>query len=137
MGTYTVVLDTNILISAFGFGGKPDRCFRLGFTNEVELVTSPEALAELERVLEYEHLPFTDKDRHYYPKIVRYVSTVVDPTENIEEIDRDPDDNIFLECGVEAGADYIVSGNDHLTDIGSFRNIRILNAAEFLDEIQS
>lgn len=137
MGTCTVVLDTNILISAFGFGGKPDKCFRLGFTDEIELVTSPEALSELERVMEYPHLPFNDKERYYYPKIVRYVCRIVDPAEEINEIDHDPDDDMFLECAVEAGANYIVSGNNHITDLGTFRGIKTLSPHQFLEEIDN
>ena len=47
-----VVLDTNILISAFIFpGGPPEAAYRAALDGRVELVTSPPLLAELGRVL--------------------------------------------------------------------------------------
>lgn len=55
---------------------------------------------------------------------------VVDPADRLH-VCRDPDDDKFLECAVEAGADYIVSEDRDLLDIGEFRGIKIANVAEF------
>jgi putative PIN family toxin of toxin-antitoxin system len=45
---------------------------------------------------------------------------------------RDPKDNIFLELAVSANAECIISGDNDLLTLNPFRNIPILNAADFL-----
>jgi len=45
----------------------------------------------------------------------------------------DPDDNKILSCAIEAKADYIVSGDKHLTTLKQFKEINIVNAGEFLE----
>ncbi len=46
---------------------------------------------------------------------------------------RDPDDDKFIECAVDAGALYIVSGDNDLLDIGQYNDIMIITAKEFCD----
>ena len=60
--------------------------------------------------------------------------TVVAPSKDIAEIEADPDDDMFLECASAANADYLISGNTPLLDLGSFRGIPVLSPDEFLRE---
>lgn len=46
-----VVIDTNVLVSAFLFGGTPLELLSLAESSEFEVVASDEALAELADVL--------------------------------------------------------------------------------------
>lgn len=133
MGSLSVVYDTNVIISAIGWGGKPWECLLLSFIHDVEMVTSKKALKEVERVMGYPHLPFTDEEQQRYPEFIRYEATLVDPVETIEKIEDDPDDDKFIEIAVEAEADYIISGDPHLTDLGTFRGIDILSPDVFLN----
>jgi predicted nucleic acid-binding protein len=71
MGQIRVVFDTNVIISAIGFGGRPLDALLQVFDHTVQLVTSGEALAELERVFTYEHLQFTTHEQVQYPAIIR------------------------------------------------------------------
>ena len=48
-----VVLDTNIFISALGWKGKPRQIFQKCINDELELVTSPQQISELVRVMGY------------------------------------------------------------------------------------
>lgn len=48
-------------------------------------------------------------------------------------IKDDPKDDKFLECAIEAKADFIVSGDHHLKDLKQFRYIKIVSPTEFLD----
>jgi putative PIN family toxin of toxin-antitoxin system len=57
---------------------------------------------------------------------------VMYPTERIE-VCRDPKDNKFFECAVAAGADYIVSEDADIVDVGEYRGVRTVSAAEFLE----
>jgi predicted nucleic acid-binding protein len=63
MGTLGVVLDTNVLVSALGFGGPPLEVLLRTFDDEVRLLASEATLDELERVMHYDRLPFTATDR--------------------------------------------------------------------------
>jgi predicted nucleic acid-binding protein len=45
---------------------------------------------------------------------------------------KDPSDSKFLECAVEGNADFIITGDRHLLDLGKFEEIKIVIPAEFL-----
>ena len=63
MGSIRVVYDTNVLVSAIGFSGKPWESIVLACVGDVEMVTVDVALDEFERVLGYDRLPFTESER--------------------------------------------------------------------------
>jgi len=132
-----VVLDTNILISAFIFpGGPPESVYRLAVEGRVELVTSRPLLVELGRVL-------TEKvgwDTSHADEVVAQVARlgqVVRPAETVSEITADPSDDRVLEAAAEGGAEVIVSGDRHLLRIGTWRAVRIEPAAKFLTRFTS
>jgi len=50
-------------------------------------------------------------------------------------INEDAEDNKILECALAAGADYIVTGDNHLIQLGKFRKTRILAPREFFDNL--
>lgn len=58
MGTVRVVFDTNVVVSALGFGCRPLDALLRAFDEDVQLLASDETLRELERVLKYDQLPF-------------------------------------------------------------------------------
>ncbi|REA02885.1 putative toxin-antitoxin system toxin component, PIN family [Haloferax sp. Atlit-6N] len=138
MGQVTVVFDTNVLISGLGFGGKPKECIDLAVMGDVQMVISEDALDEFRRVLTYDRLPFDEEEQQTLPDdLIRLTGAeVINPEVSVEVIEDDPDDDIFLECALAAGADYIVSGNDHLLDEHPFRGIKIVEPAEFLTLIR-
>lgn len=48
---------------------------------------------------------------------------------------RDPGDNKFLEAALAAKAEYIVTGDKDLRDLGEYEGVKIRFPAEFLTEI--
>ena len=44
----------------------------------------------------------------------------------------DPDDDVFLRCAVAADATCVVSGDNHLLDLGEYAGIPILTIRDFL-----
>ncbi|WP_318567231.1 putative toxin-antitoxin system toxin component, PIN family [Salinigranum marinum] len=138
MGQIAVVFDTNVLISGLGFGGKPKECIDLAVMGDVQMVISEDALDEFRRVLTYDRLPFDEEEQRTLPdELIRLTGAkVINPEVSVEVIEDDPDDDVFLECALAAGADYIVSGNDHLLDENPFRGIKIVEPAEFLSLIR-
>ena len=57
------------------------------------------------------------------------------PEMGIEIIINDPDDNKFIAVALAGNAESIVSGDEHLLRIGSYQQIEIINAREFLQRI--
>ena len=133
MGSIRVVFDTNVLVSAIGFGGKPWECLVRALVGDIEMVTAEGALAEFDRVIGYDRLPFTEAERKQYPELLREEATVIEASESFQVIDDDPDDNQFLNIAVDGDAEYIVSGDPHLTRVSRFRGIDIVTPATFLD----
>ena len=50
------------------------------------------------------------------------------------KICRDPDDDKFINCAIDAKAIYIVSGDNDLLDIKNFAGIEIITAREFYEK---
>ena len=58
------------------------------------------------------------------------VFTAKTPELNI--VEKDPDDNMFIECAVALKAEFIVSGDKALKEIKDYMNIKIVSPGEFL-----
>ena len=48
---------------------------------------------------------------------------------------RDPEDDKFPECAVAGRAEYLVTGDRDLRELGSYRGITILTVGEFLERM--
>ena len=127
-----VVLDTNILISGIFWNGNESELMKRCKVKEFINYVSPDTLIELERVLAYPKFGLTPEEIEYQIKNVLSFSLVVKPEIHVSVVERDPSDNIFLDCALAAGADFIISGNDHLLEIQEYEGIEILNASSFL-----
>ena len=128
-----VVLDTNVLISAFLFPGRvSDKAFKLCLSGFAELVTSPAILEELRGVLRRK-FRFTAADADAVVAIVRGAAEVVEPAIVIDAVKADPADNAILECAVWGHADILVTGDRaHLLPLDPFRGIRIVTPRAFV-----
>lgn len=125
-----VVLDTNVFVSAYGFGGKPADVLRAGILGEYRLVTSPAMLTELADKL-YEVLGFDDEHvREVLAQIAR-IADIVRPAMTLTVV-ADDTDNRALECAVAGAADIIVSGDHHLLDLGAYEGTHIVRVSAFL-----
>jgi predicted nucleic acid-binding protein len=56
----------------------------------------------------------------------------VETKSKISVVIADPTDNIFLECAMDGGANFIISGDRHLLDVEVYKGIKIVRAGEFL-----
>lgn len=130
-----VVLDTNILISAFVFpGGVPEFVYRAGIEKRIDLVTSPPLLAEFGRVL-IEKFGWDSAMTERAVGQVARVANMVRPTTTVRVVEDDPSDDRVLEAAAMGEAEVIVSGDGHLTRIGEWEGIRILTAPGLLAEL--
>jgi putative PIN family toxin of toxin-antitoxin system len=132
-----VVADTNVLISAFLFGGVSDQVFLAGLRGEIQLITSDPLLKELERVLKNKF----KLDVHFVREVideVRNVAEVVEVSSHIDVISHPDEDNRVLECAVDGRADFIVTGDTrHILPLKEYRGIKILSPSEFIRRLPS
>lgn len=70
MGKTKAALDTNILISALGWKGKPKQVFEKVISGRVELVISDDQFSELSKVLDYPRLQFTDEQKDRFKSLI-------------------------------------------------------------------
>ncbi len=128
-----VVLDTNVLVSAFLFpGGAPEQVYRMVLAGELELVTSRPLLVELGRVLTEKFGWESDYGEEVIAQLAR-VGQVVEPPEEIAVVDEDPADNRVLEAALAGNVDVIISGDRHLRRLRSWEGIVIQDPAAFLE----
>ncbi|MBN1223091.1 MAG: putative toxin-antitoxin system toxin component, PIN family [Candidatus Aminicenantes bacterium] len=125
-----VVFDTNILISAFLFSGKPEQLFELARSRTFHLLTSSSILAEFANCLRTK-FDWEDEDITDAIRTVGYSAELVRPTAEIDILSNGADNRI-LDCAIAGKADYIVSGDRHLLELKTFKNVRILRAAELI-----
>jgi len=59
----------------------------------------------------------------------------VTSSETIAAIESDLSDNKFLEAALAGKTKHIVSGDNHLLELKTYRGISILTAREFLDKL--
>ena len=128
-----IVLDTNTLVSAIGWEGTPARILRACRTGQFSLITSPQLLEELTRVLTYPKLRVVAQHPDL-PEILKWLHApeqVVIPRRTVHIITVDPSDNRVLEAAVEGKADVIISGDEHLLGLKIFEGVPILTPAVF------
>lgn len=132
MGT-KVVIDTNVLVSAFGWQGKPRKVFEKVLDGKLELVISEKQLTEIRRVILYPRLKFTPEQQTRFLDILSRVAHIVETHSEIHIIQEDPTDNVLLESATENKAEYIITGDNHLLKLKQFQEVQIVTPAEFLE----
>ena len=129
------VVDTNVFISSFlNPKGTPRKVISLWKTGEIIICLSAEILEEYIEVLIRMGLkdePETGELLELFRKRINIDFVAID--QDIKLIASDPDDDKFIECAVNAGAEVIITGDRHLKDLKQYKGIDILSPAEFID----
>ncbi len=132
-----VVLDTNIFVSSYlNVSGAPGRIRSAFQSRKIDVIVSEELLKEYRRVLSY---PRVAKLHHMSPEEIgkeidglREAAIVVPLAEVPNLIPEDPADNAVIATAVSGEATYVISGDEDLHRLGSYRGIRILRARVFV-----
>lgn len=130
-----LVLDTNIIVSAFFWEGSEAELIRKIEKNQAELFINKEILDEIEAVIKRpkfkELLDKTNQTpEQIIAKVISLSHSVIGPKlKNI--IKEDTSDDKFIECAVNAKADYIISGDKHLLKLRKYKEIKIIRTSEF------
>ncbi|MBI2934084.1 MAG: putative toxin-antitoxin system toxin component, PIN family [Chloroflexi bacterium] len=135
------VLDTSVVVSAvLSRGSTPHKVIRAWEKRKFELVTSPQILDELGRVLFYpkikENKWMTDREARRLITSMADDSILAAGKLNLKVIEDDPADDKFVIAAIEKKADYVVSGDSHLKKLKTYRGVRVVSPSEFLQIIQ-
>ena len=126
-----VVLDTNVIISALLFRGRPEQALIRCLGPDISFITSEHLLAEVEDVLRRKSNWDEERINGSLERL-RNAADIVSPAAAVN-ICRDPDDNRILEAAVAGRADCIVSGDADLLSMKAFQQIPILTVSAFLE----
>ena len=132
------VADTNIVVSAFLWGGTPRAILDAARRGTITLFTSAALIAELEDVLS--RAKFAKRIAEVGSSVGEMLgdylalTQLVRPTEHPTVV-RDPDDAHVIACAPAAAAEVIVSGDTGLLTLGRYRQIDILSAAQMLHRV--
>lgn len=128
-----VVLDSNVLVSALLFKGGLSRIVDLWKKGKIIPVLSKETFEEFKAVLEYPKFSLTRQEiKMIIEEEVLPFFEIAETDNKIGRICRDPDDDKFIACAVSASADFIVSGDKDLLNIGKYKSVRIIDASKLL-----
>jgi putative PIN family toxin of toxin-antitoxin system len=126
-----VVFDTNIFFSAAAWKGAPFGCVQAARRGECVSVTCREILDELREKLQAKLEMSFDQAEQFAMEIQTFSQIVA-----VDQIPRvvaaDPDDDVVIACARAGKAQFIVSGDKHLLNLGNAVEVEVLRAADFL-----
>jgi putative PIN family toxin of toxin-antitoxin system len=125
-----VVIDTNVLVSAFLKKGK-SRNLVVKLLEKHTVILSSQMLAELVDVLSRDKFNVTSAQIDRFISVLVKQAIVVSVNSSLKIILEDPDDDMVLNTALSGKAEYIVSGDKHLLKIACYQNIKILSVNEF------
>ena len=131
-----VVLDSVVAVSAFLTEGLTADLVSQCQEN-VNLYTAAEILQEIRHVLlEKPHIrnryTYSSEKVEIFIDYLKDISIIVAQLPEIRVIERDPKDDMIIACAVAVSADYIVSRDRDLLDLGSYEPIQIVPPEDFI-----
>jgi len=128
-----IVMDANIFISAFFWGGNPRLVLERVITGKDELYVTKEILDEIGSVMGRPKFHLKKEDVDYFISSIEEIGNKVVPKRQINNGSRDKTDNKYIECAIAANVDYIISGDIHLLELREYQNVKIVSAKDYLE----
>ena len=129
-----IVLDANIFVSSLFGGGNPRLVLERAVNKSDELFITKDILDEVESVIKRPKFHAGKDEIEYFIKSIEEIGNKIVPQKQIIRGSGDTD-NIYIECGMMADVDYIISGDAHLLEIRNVGTIKIVTAKEYLEII--
>lgn len=135
-----IVIDTNLLLSAFLWGGTPQRLIEAVRSHAAELVLSPALLDEFASVIARpKFATILARTTRTPASLVAHLRTlsVVHAPALPQPVCRDPMDDIVLACARAAQAHLIASGDEDLLSLQQFEGIPIVTAMQAVTMVET
>lgn len=115
-----VVIDTNVVLSGFFFGGLPGRVLEAWRDGEFTLVLSAAILSEYREASAEFESRYDGYDVETFAALLLLNSEVIDAPDLPEHVCSDADDDKFVTCALAAGARVIISGDRRLLAVSGW-----------------
>ena len=126
----TVTFDTNVLLSATLWDGSVSQKVLLEYIQrDVKIYSSPEILAEYQKVLKRD-FEFADEEIGAILGSVMFFLNLIEPSEKVTIVKKDPDDNKIIECAIASKSQYIITYDKELLKIKEYQGIKIITPEE-------
>jgi uncharacterized protein len=132
------VLDSNVVLSGFFFGGIPGVILKGWHAGRFRLALSPAILAEYREAGVTLEARYGGCEFEAFAALLVLNAQFVDAPEHLDEpVCADADDDKFLACALAAGADVIVSGDKALLEASGWRGIEVVRPRAFVERYLS
>ena len=137
-----IVIDTNVFVSAtITEKGKPAQILKAWREKKLEVIISPEILKEIGQVVfrhKIKKISFwTEKERYQFIEDLARICILTPGSLELKQAVKHIQDHKFLVAAIEGKADYVVTGDRHLRDLGAYKGIKIVSANEFLQILEN
>ena len=132
-----LVLDTNIFISSFYWGGNPQRIIDRIVEGIDTLFISNEILDEVIDVMSRPKFKSSPEIIDTYIRTIEKIGKKMYITGSVTGISRDKDDDSKIECGLMCNADFIITGDDDLLVLEEYQGIKIITTKAYLERENS
>ena len=130
-----LVVDANVFISAFYWGGIPQKIINRIIEGIDDLYISKEILNEIADVMSRPKFKSKPEAIDAYIKTIEKTGKKIFINGEIKNVCRDKDDDDKIECGIKGDVDFIITGDEDLLILNEYRNIKIRTPKEYLDSI--
>ncbi len=126
-----VIIDTNILISAILKDKLPEKALLLIIEDErFNWIASEEIIQEYKTVIIRPKFHIPEDEIKIQFALIDRMTTMVYPDLTMT-FQRDQKDAKFLACAVAANADFLITGDSDLAEVGKCNNTKIISVSEF------
>jgi putative PIN family toxin of toxin-antitoxin system len=131
-----VVIDTNIIVSGY-LGGSLEAIIVAWKSGKFTLVVSAAIVDEYLKVLKRPKFKIERAELDDFSALLLDKAEFVIPLEEINAVPADTTDNKFLEAAIAGKVGVIVSGDGHLLELKTFRDVSIITAREFVEKLKN
>lgn len=144
MNKPTVVIDTNLFVSAVIRKGLPDKLLKQWHEGTFNLIISEELIDEVEDVLNRDWIlsKYSISQQEIQKVLTGLKSNAINILQiNIDDLPihgRDPEDDFLLACALGGDADYLITGDKDLLVLDgnpALGKLKIVTVEEFLKHL--
>jgi len=139
---FKTVIDTNVFVSVtITEKGKPAQILKAWREKKLEVIILPEIPGEIGEAIfkpKIKKISFwTDKERYQFIKDLAQIYILTPESLKLKKIIKYTPDHKFLVAAMKEKADYIVSGDYHLRDLGIYKGIKIVSTTKFFQILEN
>lgn len=124
-----VVADTNMLIASIFWNGAPYRIITSALDHKIEIISSPEILNEVRKVLKQE-FRLSEQETDDIVNCIMSYTTIIEPKIKVKVV-RDPKDDMLIEAALDSGSHYIITRDKDLLVLKQYQGIKMVKPEEF------